>query len=379
MSGKKRMNSFFYLVYLSCHNVFSNKKLLLVVILSYFFGLLMPFYCLANIEVFISCMGTINVIDSGNTYTADLQTLYGKEGADIENSLSSLGLADYLVTTYFQGNMQAGEISTKVSVTGTGEDWADFERFEMIEGSFSLREAADAPEGEAECVVAQGLAKKYGLHPGSQIMLNGVSYRIAGIVNNFNYYNHIFISRAMVPVTADIMWHRLYLRYGEPTDAGRVENRLQKVFPDRSIRSVRRASDDTAQTFREGVSRSAAILLVGAVSLVIAVLNIFLMVSGKYEEDKKTIAVKLALGAARSDIGTELFFENVVFVCMANLLMWVTRPLLTGLVPVSADFSFSWRIYPLILGLSVTTAAVMSVFLRNKAVKVSLAALLKGE
>ncbi len=372
------MNKLFYSVYLSCHNAFSNKKILLIVILSYFFGLLMPFYCLANIEVFVSCMGTIDVIDSENTYTADLQALYGKEGADIENTISSLDLADYLVTTYFRGDIQAGEISAKVSVTGIGEDWADFERFEMIEGSFSLREA-DAPEGEAECVVAQGLAKKYGLHPGSHIMLNGVSYRIAGIVNNLNYYNKLFIPSAMVPVTADIMWHRLYLRYGEPTDAGRVENQLRRVFPDRSIRSVRRTSDETAQTFREGVSRSAAILLVGAVSLVIAVLNIFLMVSGKYEEDKKTIAVKLALGAARSDIGTELFFENVVFVCMANLLLWVTSPLLTRLVPVSADFSFSWRIYPLILGLSVTTAAVMSVFLRNKVVKVSLAALLKGE
>ncbi len=235
------MNKLFYSVYLSCHNAFSNKKILLIVILSYFFGLLMPFYCLANIEVFVSCMGTIDVIDSENTYIANLQAICGNEGVDIENSLSSLGLADYLVTTYFRGNIQTGEISAKVSVTGAGEDWADFERFEMIEGSFSLREA-DAPEGEAECVVAQGLAKKYGLHAGSHIMLNGVSYRIAGIVNNFNYYNNIFIPRAMVPVTADIMQHRLYLRYGEPTDAGRVENRLRRVFPDRFIRSVRRAS-----------------------------------------------------------------------------------------------------------------------------------------
>lgn len=69
------MNKLFYSVYLSCHNAFSNKKILLIVILSYFFGLLMPFYCLANIEVFVSCMGTIDVIDSENTYIANLQAI----------------------------------------------------------------------------------------------------------------------------------------------------------------------------------------------------------------------------------------------------------------------------------------------------------------
>lgn len=227
--------------------------------------------------------------------------------------------------------------------------------------------------------MAQGLAKKYDLHAGSHITLNGVRYRVAGIVNNFNNYNRIFIPRSQVPVTADNLQHNLYLRYGEPTDAGQVRTRLTEIFSGRSIRSVRRASDITAQTLRDGVIRSAAILLVGAVSLVIAVLNIFLVVSGKYEDDKKTIAVKLALGAARSDIGTELFFENVVFVCLANLLLWIASPLLTRLVPASGDFSFSWKLYPFIFGLSVAAASVMSIFLRNKVVKVSLAALLKGE
>lgn len=372
------MNKFLFSVYLSCCNAFSNKKIFFIVILSYFFGLLMPFYCLANMEVFISSMGTIDVIDSENTYKADLQALYGKEGADIEHSLSSLGLAGFLVTTYFRGDIQADGISAKAAVIGTGEEWAGFERFGMIEGTFSLREA-DTPEGEAECVVAQGLAKKYDLHAGSHITLNGVRYRVAGIVNNFNNYNRIFIPRSQVPVTADNLQHNLYLRYGEPTDAGQVRTRLTEIFSGRSIRSVRRASDITAQTLRDGVIRSAAILLVGAVSLVIAVLNIFLVVSGKYEDDKQTIAVKLALGAARSDIGTELFFENVVFVCLANLLLWIASPLLTRLVPASGDFSFSWKLYPFIFGLSVAAASVMSIFLRNKAVKVSLAALLKGE
>lgn len=373
------MNKLLYSVYLSCYNAFSNKKIFFIVILSYFFGLLMPFYCMANIEVFISSMSTIDVIDSENTYKADLQTFYGNEGAGIENLLSVLGLTDFLVTTHFRGDIQAGEISAKVSVTGTGEGWADFERFETMEGSFSLREAADAPEGEAECVVAYSLAKQYGLHAGDHITLNGVRYRIAGIVNNFNYYKTIFIPGSQVPVSADLLRHTLYLRYGEPTDAGQIKVRLKEVFPDRSIGSVMRASDITAQTFREGVSRSVAILLVGAVSVLIAVLNTFLVISGKYEENKKNIAVKLALGATRSDIGTELFFENVLFVCMANLLLWITSPILIRCVPISGDFSFSWRIYPVIFGISVATAAVMSVFLRNKVVKASLAALLKGE
>lgn len=130
------MNKFLFSVYLSCCNAFSNKKIFCIVILSYFFGLLMPFYCLANMEVFISSMGTIDVIDSENTYKADLQALYGKEGADIEHSLSSLGLADFLVTTYFRGDIQADGISAKAAVIGTGEDWAGFERFGMIEGTF---------------------------------------------------------------------------------------------------------------------------------------------------------------------------------------------------------------------------------------------------
>ncbi len=373
------MHKIGYSVYLSCHNAFSNKKIFVIVILSYFVGLLMPFYCLANIEVFTSSISTIDLIDSENTYTAALEAHYGNEGANIENSLSSLGLSDYLVVTEFHGFIQTGDTSAKVAVSGAGEHLADFERLVMIEGSFSLREAADAPEGESECVAAHSLAKQYGLHVGSHITLNGISYRVAGIVNNFNHYHTLFIPRAHVPVTADLLAHDLYLRYGEPTDAGQVSASLKKVFPDRSLRSVRRASDAAEQMLRDGVSRSAVILLVGAVSVLIAVLNIFLVISGKYEDNKKNIAVKLALGATRSDIGTELFFENVLFVCMANLLLWITSPVLIRSVPLRADFAFSWRIYPVILGISVAAAAVMSIFLRNKVVKTSLAALLKGD
>ena len=64
---------------------------------------------------------------------------------------------------------------------------------------------------------------------------------------------------------------------------------------------------------------------------------------------------------------------------MANLLLWITSPVLIRSVPLRADFAFSWRIYPVILGISVAAAAVMSIFLRNKVVKTSLAALLKGD
>lgn len=396
------MSKFLYSAYISAHNALSNKKIFVIVILSYYFGLLLPFYCMANIEVFASSMSTIEIIDAGNTYIANMQTLRGDEGNYIENALSTLGLRDFLVTTTFRGYIKVGETSVKVSVTGTGEDLAEFERFELVEGNFAVREgtetsdavevsyaaeAFDAVEpsgaeetsGTAECTIAQSLARQYGLHTGNSITLNGITYKIAGIVNNFNYYSTVFIPASHVPVTADVMRHELYLRYGEMTDADQVKSRLMKVFPDRSITSVRLASDIADQTIRDGIARSAAILLVGAVSVLIAVLNTFLVISGKYEENKKPIAIKLALGATRSDIGTELFFENVLFVCLANLLLWMTSPILIRSVPIRADFSFSWRIYPVIFGVSVITAVIMSVLLRNKVMKASLAALLKGE
>lgn len=402
------MSKFLYSAYISAHNALSNKKIFVIVILSYYFGLLLPFYCMANIEVFASSMSTIEIIDAGNTYIANMQALRGDEGSHIENALSMSGLQDFLVTTTFRGYVQVGETSVKVSVTGTGEDLAEYERFELIEGNFAVREgtetsdaakvsnaaeASDAAKASnaaepfgaaeasvtAECTIAQSLARKYGLHTGNSITLNGITYKIAGIVNNFNYYSTVFIPASHVPVTADVMRHELYLRYGEMTDADQVKSRLMKVFPDRSVTSVRLASDIADQTIRDGIARSAAILLVGAVSVLIAVLNTFLVISGKYEENKKPIAIKLALGAARSDIGTELFFENVLFVCLANLLLWMTSPILIRSVPIRADFSFSWRIYPVIFGVSVITAVIMSILLRNKVMKASLAALLKGE
>lgn len=368
------MSKFLYSAYISAHNALSNKKIFVIVILSYYFGLLLPFYCMANIEVFAGSMSTIEIIDAGNTYIANMQALRGGEGVDIENALSMWGLQGFLVATAFRGYIQVGEMSVKVSVTGTGEDLAEYERFELIEGNFAVREG-----GTAECTIAQSLARQYGLHTGNSITLNGITYKIAGVVNNFNYYSTVFIPASHVPVTADIMQHKLYLRYGGMTDADQVKSRLMKVFPDRSITSVRLASDIADQTIRDGIARSAAILLVGAVSVLIAVLNTFLVISGKYEENKKPIAIKLALGAMKSDIGTELFFENVLFVCLANLLLWMTSPILIRSVPIRADFSFSWRIYPVIFGVSVITAVIMSVLLRNKVMKASLAALLKGE
>lgn len=210
------MSKFLYSAYISAHNALSNKKIFVIVILSYYFGLLLPFYCMANMEVFASSMSTIEIIDAGNTYIINMQALRGDEGSHIENALSMSGLQDFLVTTTFRGYVQVGETSVKVSVTGTGEDLAEYERFELIEGNFAVREWAetsDAAEvsgaketsdvvepsgavevsGTAECTIAQSLARQYGLRTGNSITLNGITYKIAGIVNNFNYYSTVFI------------------------------------------------------------------------------------------------------------------------------------------------------------------------------------------
>lgn len=366
-----------YSVYVSFRGACSNIKILAIIILAYYFGLLMPFFCLANIEVFLNTIKTIDIIDSERTYLVSMSQIPGGENDDIEEALPMLGLMNCLVVIRFWSDVQMGDRSEKLYVVGTGENLGAVERFDVAEGEFSLKEAADTPEDMAECVVAYTLAKRYSLHIGDQVTVNGIAHRISGIVNSFNYYRTIFVPKSSASV-GETLQYELYLNYGALPAAGEVRRQVRQLYPGSSISSVQLASDVTRKTLGEGVGKSAAILLVGLLSVLVAVLNTFLVISGKYEENKRVVAVKLALGASKAELGMEIFCENVLSVCAANLMLCVTRPVLTRVASSRSDFIYSWRVHLGLLGLSFIIAAIMSVLLRNKVMKSSPAALLKG-
>jgi len=370
------MNRFIYSIFVSSYSSCLTKKIVLIIILSYYFGLLMPFYCLANIEVFIDSINTIEIFDSEYTYIVNLSVIQGNDYTDHEEVLSNLELRNFTVITSFRAKMlNAGKAAT-VSVSGVREDFGSFERFEIIEGTFSLNEISTTV---SECVIAFSIAKKYDLHLGDQIIIDGTAYIIVGIVNNFNYYKTIYIPLSSAPVAGDSMSDKLYLHFYDLPTINQVKVQLTQLYPNRSIYSIELASDIARQTLKSGVSKSARILLIGAISIVIAILNTFLIISGKYEENKRSIAVKLALGATKFNVSVEIFYENILYIYIANFILLITSPILAGIVPLNSDFSFSWRVHVVIFGISTFLAIGMSAMLIKKVTKASISTLLKEE
>lgn len=153
------------------------------------------------------------------------------------------------------------------------------------------------------------------------------------------------------------MNHKLYLSFLDLPEMNLVRNQIRLLCPEQTINSIDLASEQADQIIRNGIVKSAIILLVGAVS----------------------IAIKIALGASKSNISAEIFFENVLFIYVSNMILFITNPILARIVPQSSDFSFSWRVHLVLLVISTIVAIVMSVTLKNKAVKVSPSVLLKGE
>ena len=117
----------------------------------------MPFYCLANIEIFTNSLSTIEIVDSDKTYIVKLSASQGSKYDNYEEILSALNIKNCVTVVNFQGSMQTNNKAETVSVAGVDDGFESLERIEIIEGNFPPHKI---PGAVTECVVSYPIAQR---------------------------------------------------------------------------------------------------------------------------------------------------------------------------------------------------------------------------
>lgn len=331
-----------YTVFDAFINFYRRRSVNFIVSLSFSLGLLLPMLCLGNINVFVENLSTMRLKDDANVWIAYFEGGY-KAMEEMVSLLeeSALKTSEYAVSAYKNGTIEINGGKENGFVSYLTEDWAEFEDCKLIEGDLDLH------TGENVCLVEQSLSEEYGgLHTGDQIAIFGAAYTIGGVFSSFNYYGKILLPLSVGGQAAepDIMISELYLRTEEAwPDGGDIADALKSAgLP---ISDVRSGEELYQSLLTQGLYKSMGIFGVGLVAFAFAAINICLVLVGKWNLDKRTYGIRMALGAPHSFVFLSAVIENMLCFCIAYLLDVAMVHILKPTYPEELDMILDGKVY----------------------------------
>lgn len=331
-----------YTIFDAMINFYRRRRVNFIVSLSFSLGLLLPMLCLGNINVFIENLSTMRFKDDANMWIAYFEGGY-KSVEEISSLMQedSLNISDYAISAYKGGTIEINGTKENGYISYLTKDWSKFENCRIIDGTLDLFADTNI------CLVEQTFAEKYGgLQTGEQITLFGVKYTIGGIFSSFNYYGKILLPLNINEQTTEsgIMISELYLRTKEALpDSGYIADILtSNGLP---IINVRNGGEIYRTGLREGLYKSMGIFGVGFAAFIFAAINIYLVLVGKLNLDKRTYGIRMALGAPYGFIFLSAVIENMLCFCIAYLLDIGMVHILKPTYPEDLTVILNYRVY----------------------------------
>lgn len=331
-----------YTIFDALINFYRRRRVNFIVSLSFSLGMLLPMLCLGNINVFIENLSTMRFKDDANMWIAYFEGGYTSV-EEISSLLQegSVKISNYAISAYKGGTIEINGTKENGYISYLTEDWSEFENCRIIDGTLDLFTDSNI------CLVEQTLAEKYGgLKTGEQITLFGVKYTIGGVFSSFNYYGKILLPLYINGQTteSDIMISKLYLRTKEALpDSGYIADILtSNGLP---IINVRNGGEIYRTGLREGLYKSMGIFGVGFAAFIFAAINIYLVLVGKLNLDKRTYGIRMALGAPYGFIFLSAVIENMLCFCIAYLLDIGMVHILKPTYPEDLTIILNYRVY----------------------------------
>lgn len=228
----------------------------------------------------------------------------------------------------------------KVNLTvydmGVDYNYMDVYRMSLIAGrNFRVDNAADSTRA---LIVNESLAKSVGyLNPsdilGKPFQRNGVTAEVIGVVKDFNFNSlqHKVEPLCMYPLGRG--FSRISIRINGDTRKGfeEVQSMWRKHFPS-SVLQYAFYEDSLASSYQAEARFSGVFFIFSIISLVIACLGLFALVSYTVERRSKEIGIRKVLGATVSNILSMLSSEFLILVGLSSIVA----------IPVGYYFMSEW-------------------------------------
>ncbi len=366
MMWKKTVRKYCYLLRYSFLKMKYQKKRYILYIISFYVGLLLPAFCIANVS------SVEQVI-----YYSIFEGIENIEEIDwISKKFDLLCLPDtqkYSVKASVEEDFS--EWNHKyVTINGIDEDY--FYPLPRIEGRyFRPNEFA---EGKMVCLAGRTLADEYSFQTGDCISIRGRSVEVVGILNHKKFDNLIIPYQTMEKIyqqEEDIQFTGLFLKKDHV--GSDVMNQIQEKDENAELLW----SIDGEELCRNALATQNQWRGIRYMLAVIAglffLLNETIVIRGKLEKEQKSIGISMALGASEREVKWGVFCEVLLLVFVSDILVLSTISPLAELVSLDSEILVDGRMITVFVAGSFLMCEIMTYIVTGRLKKQTISGMIK--
>lgn len=345
------MNKIKYLFHQTFLKIQYEKKRYILYVFSFFVGLLLPAFCIANIRS----------VDQVIYYTTfkDMQESVQIDWFSRQFDVIELDeRQSYSVSAFYEEDFEKWN-HQYVSIKGIDEFY--FYPLPDVKGRTFTK--SELQNGEYVCLLNQQCAEEQLCEIGDIIRIRGNKFQIIGIVENSVYPGILIPYQAMEKVyqqEENIQFTGTFLA-GDVSQkeniisdiTGQLEENAELLSVTDGDELYRNAHDTKVQwRFVRGI--------IAFVAIIFFLFNETIVLKAKAEKDRKVMGVNMALGATEKDIRINLFFETFVITFFAVVIVLVTLLPLAKLVLLENIVVLDGIVIMEILGVAIVACEVLT-------------------
>lgn len=310
------MNRYSYIVYQTWVKIKYQKKRYFLYILSFYVGLLLPAFCIANIRsvdrvFYFTTFKKMNNSVQIDWFSGKFDILF-PEGME------------YSIKAYKEETFKQWEYKY-VSVIGIDEKYA----YPMPDIKGRMFNKKEMKTGAAVCLVDSQCAKTYSYKVGDNILIRDKKCRIVGILNSSIYSGIVIPYQTMKEIyqnKENIQFTGTF--WGENNNLEKITDKVTKIIEKKDSKSELISTTTGTELYKNTLSTKKQWRmvrgLIAMVALTFFVLNESIVLIEKTEKEQGTVGINLALGASKKEVRIEALLETLWITEIAVLLVIVT-------------------------------------------------------
>lgn len=314
------MNRKKYILYQIWLKILHQKKKYLLYVLSFYVGLLLPAFCLANIRSVDRVFYFTTFHGMKNTVQIDW---FGKKFEEFSDENMNCFIKAYQEEDFTEWNHKY------VSVIGIDENYA----YPIPDLDGRMFHEQEMKDGAMVCLLDMQCAKEHGYQPGDSLMIHGKQYKIIGIMDSSIYSGIVIPYRTMKKLYQNDgkiqFTGTFFIRNGQAED---VSNHVMKWIADHDPNAELISMSSGVELYDNAVRTKdqwrLLRLIIAGIALLFFLLNESIVIIEKVENERGMSGVNMAVGASGAEIKVAAFGENVVIsLCAAVLVLLTMNPL----------------------------------------------------
>lgn len=292
-----------YIFYDILHSFRRSARLKLQLALTLCMGMLFPLICFGYLYALLLQFSTIPLVEDEQVLIIMLQgesqrptELLDQLKADFpEIKQSSIVSYHYSVVEW------SGERSNRF-VRYTTPSLLDFIQITEVSGHPTLSDTNKLCIAENSWPVSA--------EPGQTITVDGIEYHLSGRFTCLRSSNNLYLPYPKEKPISNLTQHEIYLRGSNLPDEHSLTQWLQTFGL--TVTAFQSGKESSSELLVDCFKSSMSKIIISLIGLLYAAINVALVITGKLQNEKRTLGIRMAVGASYKTIYLSVFSENVL-------------------------------------------------------------------